>query len=193
MCIAWPDEMQPTWSAGYGFNGPPTDWAIDAYAVSIEMAQPDDSTSFTEACLERTARAVARLCQAYSIPAVWLDAVDQTGEVPTGVTGHDRTDNGRRLGKTDPGAMFPVAWFMEMVRQIMGEPTDDIAALEARAAHLEAIVAASGAQQAAEGEGGPYDLLASIRELQTRETRLRQWLQTAGYHLDLAAQALKNV
>lgn len=100
-CIAWPDEMQPTWSAGYGGSG--SVWAIDEYAISFELAQASLTQPYREATLDRAAQEVAALCLKYSIPPVWLDRVEQTGAVPTGITGHESTDNGRHYGKTDPG------------------------------------------------------------------------------------------
>lgn len=115
-CIAVPDNRACTYGAGFGGSG---SWAVDWYAINFELAQPDDDTPFTKECLERTAREVAKLCQQYDISPVWLDSVSQSGPVPTGITGHDRTDNGRKLGKSDPGKLFPVDIFMERVREIM--------------------------------------------------------------------------
>lgn len=188
-CVAWPDNMQPTWSAGYGYNGPPTDWAVDQHAISIELAQPYDHIPFTDACLERTALEVAKLCKQYDIPPVWFDTVDQTGDVPTGITSHDATDNGRRLGKTDVGAMFPLPEFMGRVKELVGEPIDELAALKAQIALLEEIIEASGVHAAAVGE---FNLLIGIRNLNDAHKRRGDWLQTAAYHADLLAQALKN-
>lgn len=113
-CIAWPDEMQPTWSAGYGTASV---WAIDEYAISFELAQRTRTELFTEATLARAAHEVALLCAKHGIPPVWLDRVDQTGAVPTGITGHENTDNGRKLGKTDPGVgvSFDTAAFIKRV------------------------------------------------------------------------------
>jgi hypothetical protein len=101
MCVAWPDEMSPTYSAGFGFEG--SAWAIDWFAISFELAQSSFDEDFAEPTLARAAKEVALLCQKYGIPPVWLDHVDQMAAVPTGITGHENTDNGRRLGKTDPG------------------------------------------------------------------------------------------
>src|SRR5690606_33412697 len=101
MCICWPDEMSPTYSAGFG--GANSDWAIDWYAISFELAQRSCHENFTEATLGRAGREVALLCRKYEIPPVWLDHVDQSAAVPTGITGHENTDNGIKLGKTDPG------------------------------------------------------------------------------------------
>lgn len=114
-CIVWPDEMQPTWSAGYGGAG--SVWAIDEYAISFELAQRTREEPYAEATLARTAREVALLCLKYNIPPVWLERVDQTGAVPTGITGHENTDNGRHYGKTDPGVgvSFDTAAFMKRV------------------------------------------------------------------------------
>lgn len=115
-CIVWPDDMQPTWSAGYG--GRDSTWAIDEYAISFEMAQTSRDQPYAEATLARAAREVALLCQRYDIPPVWLPNVKQTGAVPTGITGHENTGNGRLYGKTDPGVgvTFDTAAFMWRVQ-----------------------------------------------------------------------------
>lgn len=101
MCVCWPDDMSPTYSAGFGHSS--SDWAIDWYAISFELAQRSFSERFAEPTLVRTAREVALLCLKYDIPPVWLPHVNQAAGVPTGITGHENTDNGVKLGKTDPG------------------------------------------------------------------------------------------
>ena len=101
MCTCWPDDMSPTYSAGFGDDN--TDWAIDWYAISFELAQRSFDEEFAEPTLARAAKEVAQLCQKHNIPPVWLDHVDQSAAVPTGITGHENTDNGIKLGKTDPG------------------------------------------------------------------------------------------
>jgi hypothetical protein len=128
MCVCWSDDMSPTYSAGFGFEG--SHWAIDWYAVSFELAQRTFSEEFAEPTLARTAREVALLCAKYSIPPVWLDHVDQTGAVPVGITGHETTDNGRRLGKTDPGSDLSAggrfdapAFIQRVLREMAGTPT----------------------------------------------------------------------
>ena len=125
MCICWPDDMSPTYSAGFGFNN--TDWAIDWYAISFELVQRRLDEDFREATLARAAREVAALCQKYNIPPVWLDRVDQSGPPPSGITGHENTDNGRKLGKSDPGSIsrggrFDPDDFIRRVRQEMNAP-----------------------------------------------------------------------
>ena len=93
---------------------------MDWYAINIELSQATNDSRFADATLKRAAQECAKLCRQYSIPAIWLERVDQTGEVPSGITSHDLTDNGRRLGKTDVGQMFPGERFMDMVRDKMG-------------------------------------------------------------------------
>ena len=136
MCVAVPDDRYCTYGAGFG---DPSSWAVDFYAINIELAQATVDQPFTDATLERCAQVCADLCRQYSIPAIWLERVDQTGEVPSGITSHDLTDNGKKLGKTDVGARFPYAWFMYRVKELL--MPDDLKALVER---LEALVAGNG-------------------------------------------------
>jgi hypothetical protein len=132
MCVSWPDDMSPTYSAGFGFEG--SHWSVDWYAISFELAQRNFTEDFAEATLARAAKEVALLCSKYSIPPVWLDRVNQAGAVPTGITGHENTDNGRRLGKTDPGSDLAAggkfdapAFIQRVLAEMAGMPASAVA------------------------------------------------------------------
>ena len=137
MCTAVPDDRYCTYGAGFGDVG---SWAVDHYAINIELAQATNDQPFTDATLERCAQVCADLCRQYGIPPVWLDDVDQTaGPVPSGITSHELTDNGTRLRKTDVGKMFPIMAFMDMVKDGMELPErvqERVQALEDRQAEM---------------------------------------------------------
>ena len=125
------DDQMPTYSAGYG--GPGSEWAIDEYGISYELAQSAAQEPFTEACLARAAKEVGAKCRQHGIPPVFLTIPRQVGEVPTGLVRHDRCQNGYVLGKTDPGDQFNEAHFLALVRAEM--EVDDMAlTLEQRVA-----------------------------------------------------------
>ncbi len=121
-CIALDDSQVPHWSAGYGSIGYPTEFLIDAYAISYEVAQPNDNYPFTEAQYIRLAQEVAKDCKTHNIPPLMLDLRPvQRFPVPAGITRHDRTANGTKLGKSDPGKMFDEAKFMALLKANLGE------------------------------------------------------------------------
>jgi len=122
-CIALPDSRIPQWSAGYGSIGPPTEYLLDDYAISYEVAQPNNDTPFTDAQYERLAIEAAKDCKTYGIPAVLLDSRGgQFYPVPAGITRHDRTANGVKLGKSDPGKMWDDNRFMTLLKSKLSPP-----------------------------------------------------------------------
>jgi hypothetical protein len=117
-CIVMEDDQMPRYSAGYGAIGPPLEFLVDDYAISYEFAQPDNATPFTDAQYRRGATEIARDCLKHNIPPVVVDLFDQTVRpVPAGITRHDRTANGRKLGKSDPGKMWDDARFITLLKQ----------------------------------------------------------------------------
>lgn len=109
LCRVLPDEYYPTWSAGH----------MDPIAISLELAQPTNDTPYTEATLERAAREVARVCRAYDIPPRVLAWVSADNRQAPGLARHDRSDNGRHYGKSDPGRLFDDRQFERRVRGVM--------------------------------------------------------------------------
>jgi len=108
-CISIPDGFYPRWSLGHA----------DPIAISFELAQPDDDTPFTEATLDRAAREVAALCVKYDIPPRVLPWLSADNHEAPGIARHDRSDNGRLYGKSDPGRQFDDAAFESRVRAYM--------------------------------------------------------------------------
>ena len=60
---------------------------------------------------------VAAKSRTYGIPPLMLDIPRQVGPVPAGFVRHDRCENGRKLGKTDPGPRFRENDFIALVRE----------------------------------------------------------------------------
>ena len=116
LCVSLPDEYYPTWSGGH----------MDPIAISYELAQPTDSTPFTEACLERAALEVAKDCLRFNIPAVMLPFVSGDNHEAPGICRHDHTANGLKWGKSDPGKMFDNRAFEARVKKNMEAPMPKI-------------------------------------------------------------------
>lgn len=113
-----------TYAAGFGGLGWPQEWAVDWVGISYELCQPLGDMPFTDACLERAALEVAKDCVTYGIAPVRIPYLVQTGDmnVVSGLVGHEDTANGHKVGKTDPGPMFPWDEFIAEVRhQMEGE------------------------------------------------------------------------
>ena len=92
---------------------------MDPLAISYELAQPDDDTPFTAACLERAALEVAKDCSRFGIPPVVLAYVSGDNHEAPGIARHDRSANGDKWGKTDPGRLFDDRAFEARVRHHM--------------------------------------------------------------------------
>lgn len=115
-----------SWSSGYGSHGAATEYGAAEIGAAIEVAQPpkmvegryvkgDSDVPFTMATID----AVAWLCNHINdelvrrggdpIPPVrilhWSQKRDEP--IPRGFIGHEDLANGVRLGKTDPGVMWP--------------------------------------------------------------------------------------
>ncbi len=141
-----------SWSAGYGSRLPLGlyEYGAAERGIAIEIAQPprrvggvyvpgDSDVPFTP----ETVEAVAWLCRTLNhelvaaggmaIPAVRIPRWNQLrGSVPRGYIAHEDLANGAKLGKTDPGTMWPWEQFLALVR---GEDAVD---LDAVRAHLTA-------------------------------------------------------
>lgn len=121
-CIVMDDDKYPTYSGCYGAIGPPQEYCVDEYAISYELAQQNNQIRFTEAQYVRLAQEVAADCRKHGIPPVMVDVRSgQFYPVPTGITRHDRTANGVKLGKSDPGTMFDEAKFLGLLKAELEE------------------------------------------------------------------------
>lgn len=118
------DELHevPRFSAGYGSFSEPNGWCADYWGLSMELAQSASQEDFDPRTIERAALQTATWCKAYGIDPVHRQYFDQRGAQPafTGIVGHDELENGRKLGKTDPGPKFPWQQFMVRVNDFMG-------------------------------------------------------------------------
>ncbi|KKM79803.1 hypothetical protein LCGC14_1346240 [marine sediment metagenome] len=124
-CVVMGDDEYPAYSGCYGYNGPPQEFCMDEVAISYEVAQPTASTPFTDDQYERLAIEVARDCVNHNIPPVMVDY--RAGHFPpviAGVTRHDLTANGIKLGKTDPGAEWDDVRFMSLLKAKLGQEED---------------------------------------------------------------------
>lgn len=132
---------RPNWSAGFGVSF--ADNAVDDHAISIEVAQRQASDPYTPASIDALVWLCARLASEYSVPIVHIPSWDQSRRqpVPRGFIGHEETANGRKLGKSDPGPMFPWPAFLQRLgtqAQSPGVSRAEFAALVDRVEKLEA-------------------------------------------------------
>jgi hypothetical protein len=105
-------KERPLYGAGYGNAG---SWDMGAIHLQVELAQPDNDTPFTFACIDSFAEFCAAAAIEFNFPLVRLPFINQTEQpFPRGISSHDATMNGRKLGKTDVGKMFPWPQFMEL-------------------------------------------------------------------------------
>ena len=115
-----------TWSAGYGERGQHT-LPASRSGIAIEVAQPAGKDSLgrytgsptaafesfdeatVEACVWLARHCNERIVDAGGepIPAVRIPAWDQHQPIPRGHIGHEDLANGLKLGKHDPGFLFP--------------------------------------------------------------------------------------
>lgn len=116
LCEVMPDDYYPTWSAGH----------MDPIAISYELAQPDNNTPLTEACLDRAAREIARDCFKYDIPAWMLPYVSADNHEAPGIARHDRSANGDYWGKSDPGDLFGQDLFEDQVYDYLENMKEDV-------------------------------------------------------------------
>ncbi len=114
-----------SWSAGFGGAGT---LPAAPHGIAIEVAQPagrdrlGNYTGAKDANFEHYTPETIDACRwlvGYinetlvrrgidPIPPVWIDAWDQQpGPIPRGHIGHENLANGKKLGKHDPGHLFP--------------------------------------------------------------------------------------
>ena len=101
-----PEEMAPHHSLGHA----------DATGLSIEICQPLDSVPFLPADLELAAEVCAEWSAKYDIPVRVLPFLSADNYEGPGYVRHDRSAQGRSVGKSDPGTQFNDREFEAMVR-----------------------------------------------------------------------------
>lgn len=108
------DSESPTYGAGYGNFLPPLGWDCSRYYLQVELAQHIASAPFDDRTIDSLAEWTANMALRYNFPIVRLPFLSQTGNpIPRGITAHDACQNGIRLGKTDPGPLFPWSEYMQ--------------------------------------------------------------------------------
>lgn len=109
-------DDKPSWCTGFhNFEG-----------YNIELTQPTLRTPYQPGHY----RNLAIVCAPYvrqGIPIVWLDYWAYAQDQPRGFVGHEDTQQGRSVGKSDPGPMFNVGeFFRELRLQVEPEQEDDM-------------------------------------------------------------------
>lgn len=118
IAMDWDNDEAPLWAAGFGDGGT---WAAQDYYIQWEVAQGRIEDTYSEDEIRSTAEAVAALSKRYDFPLIRLPYLTQTGDPPRGITAHDACANGKRLGKSDPGYMFPWDHFLELATSYLEE------------------------------------------------------------------------
>lgn len=85
--------------------------AEDNLAFGIELCQSLRFDPFTDAQIEALVDVCAGYCTDFGVPPV-----HSTSSNAPGFIGHEESDHGRRVGKTDPGSMFPWVTFIDRLR-----------------------------------------------------------------------------
>ncbi len=147
-------DVRPTWAAGYGGLGPRLEYGADELGASIEYAQsasqepyrPEQYVAGGTWCA--WIRADQRARGQDPVPLVRLGRWRQLrGQpIPRGFLGHEDTQNGVKLGKTDPGPLFDYDRLFAAVRGAERGAAEDVARGRVPA---EAAAAAGSAEAAA--------------------------------------------
>lgn len=111
ICCDWDKGEFPQWCAGYGDIGT---WAASDHYLQVEVAQGNLYDPFTQAQIDSLAQWTARQANKYNFPIAKIPYLTQVGEPPPGITTHDTCANGRKLGKSDTGYMFPWTPFLAL-------------------------------------------------------------------------------
>lgn len=113
-----------TFSAGFGLTS--FTWSCGWYYRQIEMAQGQTADAYTFAQIDSLAEyLVAEGVAPVRIP--WLSQTLGTTP-PPGICTHEDSENGRKLGKSDPGPMFPWAQLFERMAARSNTEEDDFMA-----------------------------------------------------------------
>ena len=116
------DREFASWTAGFGNVGAPTEWALGHYYIQYEVSQSRPDQPFSLASIDSLAQGVAEDAQTYNFPIERIHFVTQQ-EIPPprGITTHEGSANGIKLGKTDPGELFPWGTFLELAQAYKSE------------------------------------------------------------------------
>jgi len=118
--VGW-RETHSAFAAGYGGKGSILQYAVDEVAIAIEVAQPAWQEPYTDAAIAELVEFLRPIVAEFQIPLVHVGYWDQDryADVPRGFLGHEDTANGNRLGKSDPGPLFP---WDELFNRLAAQP-----------------------------------------------------------------------
>lgn len=116
VCRVLPEEYYAHYSLGHA----------DHLAFSIEIGQNKETTKFKDRDLELAAQLCAELSDKYDIPVRVLSWLSADNHEAPGYVRHDRSANGKRWDKTDPGKLFDDRAFEAAVRRFQ-QGEDDMA------------------------------------------------------------------
>lgn len=134
------DREYATWTAGYGAYGPPVEWPLGLYYVQMEISQARPDQPYSWVSIDSAAEETAILAHNYDFPLVRISYVDQIQwPPPRGITTHEGSANGRKLGKTDPGPLFPWDLYLNRARYHLTQLEADMTPSEVRAIVLEVL------------------------------------------------------
>lgn len=166
-CTRWEVDEEPYWAAGWGDSGRPFGYSMQDYYLQAEVSQARIDQPYSAESIDSLAQWVAEMAQRYAFPIVRTGYVDQltVHPAPPGISAHDDCANGDKLGKSDPGPLFPWDEFIAKARAYAGEGVpmtpDELKRLE----RLERIVAGNGVEYEGKRITGEAALqLASARE-----------------------------
>ena len=103
-----PDDIYPYASAGH----------MDPIAKSYEVCQSNDGMPYDPRDIDRLVEEVAEDCVQYNIPPRELVFVSGDNHEAPGIARHDRSANGTKWGKSDPGGMFPPNFYTRVAARV---------------------------------------------------------------------------
>jgi hypothetical protein len=117
ICTDWEREYA-AWCAGYGETGT---WAAGIPYIQVELPQGTPTEPFSEAAIASAAAFTAEMAARYGFSIERIPFLAQVGMPPRGIATHEDSANGRKLGKSDPGPLFPWDSYLAQARAIAGE------------------------------------------------------------------------
>lgn len=126
-----PDIEHRDCNYGAGFGQSMFTWSCGWYYEQIEMAQGVITDEYTFAQIDSLAEYLVRR----GYPPVRIPFLTQTLGLtpPAGICTHEDSENGKKLGKSDPGPKFPWALLFQRMAAWSGEE-DDMANISDQAA-----------------------------------------------------------
>lgn len=115
----WEKDEQPLWCAGYGEDGT---WSAQDNFIHIEISQGTIDSEFTKESIESLCQFVAEQANIYKFPVRRIGHLDQYSQFrPWGIANHQDSDNGKKLGKSDVGPLFPWSQFLSRTTELLTE------------------------------------------------------------------------